>query len=389
VGQDGRQGAFKHAGALCSLYSIKSLTAPHGSVHKARRAGRRCRRDAAVPARAGAAQGIEIVRRDNCALVRNVITTCLEMILIARDEEGAKAYVRATIADLLMNRLDLSLLVITKARARAAWQTGMRHLYRGLTAAALHTAAVARALHQPAWAHHALWGGYREGAFACMGGSCMRTRGASWRCSGPQMGPRGRADAVLLPARPRPERLRAGARPGPDAGGRLVRQQGRARGAGQEDDEARRGDRAHHGRPRRIRHRQGAQPPGRREGTGCGRAHHGMAFRCAGAVMRGNVTFAAHLHVPLHEPQGPRGGQHAVRVRMAAALLRQSARRVGCRAGRAAARKRGDLRAARRGARRAPRAPRALRRRRTRSTRWSTACPSTASTTWTTSWRSR
>jgi DNA polymerase elongation subunit (family B) len=74
----------------------------------------RCR---VASATAGAAQGIEIVRRDNCALVRNVITTCLEMILIARDEEGAKAYVRATIADLLMNRLDLSLLVITKARA--------------------------------------------------------------------------------------------------------------------------------------------------------------------------------------------------------------------------------------------------------------------------------
>lgn len=61
------------------------------------------------------AQGIEIVRRDNCLLVRNVVTTCLEMILIKRDEEGAKAYVRRTIADLLMNRLDLSLLVVTKA----------------------------------------------------------------------------------------------------------------------------------------------------------------------------------------------------------------------------------------------------------------------------------
>ena len=61
-------------------------------------------------------QGIEIVRRDNCLLVRNVVTTCLEMILIKRDEEGAKAFVRRTIADLLMNRLDLSLLVVTKAR---------------------------------------------------------------------------------------------------------------------------------------------------------------------------------------------------------------------------------------------------------------------------------
>lgn len=67
----------------------------------------------------GCAQGIETVRRDNCQLVRTVVSTCLEMILINEDEEGAKAYVRATISDLLMNRLDLSLLVITKARTQS------------------------------------------------------------------------------------------------------------------------------------------------------------------------------------------------------------------------------------------------------------------------------
>ncbi len=60
------------------------------------------------------------MRRDNCQLVRTVVSTCLEMILINEDEEGAKAYVRATISDLLMNRLDLSLLVITKARTQSA-----------------------------------------------------------------------------------------------------------------------------------------------------------------------------------------------------------------------------------------------------------------------------
>jgi DNA polymerase elongation subunit (family B) len=59
-------------------------------------------------------QGIETVRRDNCLLVRNIVTTVLEMILIQRDDKGAKEYVRRTISDLLMNRLDLSLLVITK-----------------------------------------------------------------------------------------------------------------------------------------------------------------------------------------------------------------------------------------------------------------------------------
>ena len=60
------------------------------------------------------AQGIETVRRDNCQLVRTVVSTCLDRILIEEDIEGAKEYVRNTISDLLMNRLDLSLLVITK-----------------------------------------------------------------------------------------------------------------------------------------------------------------------------------------------------------------------------------------------------------------------------------
>ncbi len=47
--------------------------------------------------------------------MRNVVTTCLERILIGRDVEGAVAYVKGVIADLLMNRIDLSLLVISKA----------------------------------------------------------------------------------------------------------------------------------------------------------------------------------------------------------------------------------------------------------------------------------
>eukprot|EP01018_Ginkgo_biloba_P018764 Gb_15180 [translate_table: standard] len=59
-------------------------------------------------------KGIETVRRDNCLLVKNLVTECLHKILIDRDVPGAVQYVKNTIADLLMNRLDLSLLVITK-----------------------------------------------------------------------------------------------------------------------------------------------------------------------------------------------------------------------------------------------------------------------------------
>eukprot|EP00899_Mesostigma_viride_P005512 jgi/Mesvir1/14962/Mv14630-RA.2 len=63
-------------------------------------------------------KGIETVRRDNCLLVKNVVTTCLEKILMQRDVAGAVEYVKNTIQDLLMNRLDLSLLVITKGLSK-------------------------------------------------------------------------------------------------------------------------------------------------------------------------------------------------------------------------------------------------------------------------------
>ncbi|MCO5575689.1 hypothetical protein L7F22_029493 [Adiantum nelumboides] len=59
-------------------------------------------------------KGIETVRRDNCLLVKNVVTECLHKILIEQDIPAAVQFVKNTIADLLMNRMDLSLLVITK-----------------------------------------------------------------------------------------------------------------------------------------------------------------------------------------------------------------------------------------------------------------------------------
>ncbi|XP_024962995.1 DNA polymerase delta catalytic subunit isoform X1 [Cynara cardunculus var. scolymus] len=59
-------------------------------------------------------KGIETVRRDNCLLVKNLVTECLHKILIDRDVPGAVQFVKNTISDLLMNRMDLSLLVITK-----------------------------------------------------------------------------------------------------------------------------------------------------------------------------------------------------------------------------------------------------------------------------------
>ena len=65
-------------------------------------------------------KGIETVRRDNCALVRTVVDTVLRMILVERSVGGAIAYTKGVIADLLQNKLDISMLVITKALGKSA-----------------------------------------------------------------------------------------------------------------------------------------------------------------------------------------------------------------------------------------------------------------------------
>lgn len=55
-------------------------------------------------------------------MVKNLVTECLHKILIETDIPGAVQYVKNTISDLLLNRMDLSLLVITKVRILSrAW----------------------------------------------------------------------------------------------------------------------------------------------------------------------------------------------------------------------------------------------------------------------------
>lgn len=70
------------------------------------------------------AKGIETVRRDNCLLVRRVVGTCLDRILKHEDVKGAIDFTKGVISDLLQNKLDISLLVITKVRARASREGG-------------------------------------------------------------------------------------------------------------------------------------------------------------------------------------------------------------------------------------------------------------------------
>lgn len=74
------------------------------------------------------AKGIVTVRRDNCRLVKEVIDTSLHKILIDRDPRGAEEYVKGMISDLLQNRIDLSLLVITKALSKNSYKSKQAHV---------------------------------------------------------------------------------------------------------------------------------------------------------------------------------------------------------------------------------------------------------------------
>ena len=59
-------------------------------------------------------KGIETVRRDNCGLIQELVQSSLDDLLIRRDDEAAIRNCKGMISDLLQNKVDLSLLVITK-----------------------------------------------------------------------------------------------------------------------------------------------------------------------------------------------------------------------------------------------------------------------------------
>ncbi|OQS02594.1 DNA polymerase delta catalytic subunit [Thraustotheca clavata] len=63
-------------------------------------------------------KGLETVRRDNCMLVRRMVENILKKILIDRDVDAAINYTKQIISDLLQNKVDVSLLVITKGLSK-------------------------------------------------------------------------------------------------------------------------------------------------------------------------------------------------------------------------------------------------------------------------------
>jgi DNA polymerase delta subunit 1 len=75
------------------------------------------------------AKGIESVRRDNCAMVRDSINTCLHLLLIQRDVDAAVDYVKRTVGALLQNKIDLSSLVITKALGKKTQGKNSKNTY--------------------------------------------------------------------------------------------------------------------------------------------------------------------------------------------------------------------------------------------------------------------
>ncbi|CAG9783630.1 unnamed protein product [Diatraea saccharalis] len=73
-------------------------------------------------------KGIETVRRDNCPLVSNMMSTCLQKLLIDRDPDGAVNYAKQIISDLLCNRIDISQLVISKELTKNDYAAKQAHV---------------------------------------------------------------------------------------------------------------------------------------------------------------------------------------------------------------------------------------------------------------------
>lgn len=63
-------------------------------------------------------KGIETVRRDTSSLIRNTVDTCLRLLLIKRDKVKSINYAKQVIEDLKRNRVDMSMLIVSKSISR-------------------------------------------------------------------------------------------------------------------------------------------------------------------------------------------------------------------------------------------------------------------------------
>jgi len=67
-----------------------------------------------------ASTGIEIVRRDKCAIVRETMEICLKLILMKRDVEKAYDYAKMVISDVLEGKIDMSKLLLAQKYSKDA-----------------------------------------------------------------------------------------------------------------------------------------------------------------------------------------------------------------------------------------------------------------------------
>ena len=67
-------------------------------------------------------KGLETVRRDNANLTKQVVGTALDMILLESNPDGAIAFVKQKISELLQNKIDITDLIITKGLTKTADQ---------------------------------------------------------------------------------------------------------------------------------------------------------------------------------------------------------------------------------------------------------------------------
>lgn len=67
------------------------------------------------------------MRRDNCRLVKNTVTTVLNYLLIDQDPAKATRYAKEVIADLLRGKCDISLLVISKSLGKLEYANKQAH----------------------------------------------------------------------------------------------------------------------------------------------------------------------------------------------------------------------------------------------------------------------
>uniref|UniRef100_A0AC35U244 DNA polymerase n=1 Tax=Rhabditophanes sp. KR3021 TaxID=114890 RepID=A0AC35U244_9BILA len=72
-------------------------------------------------------KGLETIRRDNAPIVGTTLNACLEKLMINRSADEALAHAKTVISDLLMNRIDISLLIISKELSKKDYSNKQPH----------------------------------------------------------------------------------------------------------------------------------------------------------------------------------------------------------------------------------------------------------------------